>query len=108
LKKKGWKIVSSNLRFGRDELDILAIIPSDDTLVIIEVRTTARKNGNPEATFSKKKLSAMRRIARRVESQARRHGCILRIDIITVRLSSSEPYIRHYENVIKIRKKVFM
>lgn len=101
LKRAGWKIVSRNLRFGHDELDILALDKSQTHLVIIEVRTTA-SGGSPERTFTYKKKKALRRVARHLEHEAKRHRCKLRVDAITVRLSSTTPLIRHYEAIIPL------
>lgn len=104
LKKRGWRIVATNLRYGKDELDILGISPSGNTLAIVEVRSTKSRTGNPEATVTQRKRRAMARIARKVQSEATRHGCTLRFDLITVRLYDETPHIRHYKGILLLRE----
>ncbi|MFT4594042.1 MAG: putative endonuclease [Phycisphaerales bacterium] len=98
LKLAGWTIISRNLHFGHDELDILALDPSRKNLVIIEVRTTA-SGGAPEQTVTHKKRSALSRIARALKSEAQRHNCRLRVDVITIRIVANTHEIRHFEAV---------
>lgn len=104
LRKRGWKIVTTNHRFGRDELDILAMPPNRNLLVVVEVRSTTRNAGNPESTLSNKKRRAMVRVARRLQSEAKKNKCLLRFDLITVRMFQSKPEIRHYEGILPIQQ----
>lgn len=107
LKKLGWRILDTNVRFGQDELDILAMCPREETISIVEVRTTARKGTRPEDTITQRKRKAMRRVARHVQTEAIKHRCSLRVDLIAVQLADSHesPKIRHYKGVLPIRKK---
>ena len=102
LKNKGWKIISTNVRTGKGEIDVIALSPSQEILAVVEVRTTANIVGNPEATISQKKRRAMKLAAMRFKNEALKHNCELRIDVITVRLLASERKIRHYKGVIQI------
>ncbi len=112
LKKHGWRILDTNVRFGQDELDILAMCPSEKTIVIVEVRTSACKGKRPEATITKRKRKAMRRVASHLQKEAVKHRCLLRVDVIAVQLANSNEnqQIRHYKGilpVIKIKKMQF-
>jgi putative endonuclease len=49
LRKKGYKIIERNWRFGKDEIDIIAI--DNDYLVIVEVKTR-RSNYFAEPEFA--------------------------------------------------------
>jgi putative endonuclease len=102
LKKKGWKIISTNVHTGKGEIDVIALSPSQEILAVVEVRTTANIAGNPEGTISAKKRRAMKLAAMRFRNDARRYTCVLRIDVITVRLLASEHIIRHYKGVMRI------
>jgi len=102
LKKRGWRIVSKNVKFGVDELDILAVSPNESILAIVEVRSTDRHAGNPEATITARKKKAMRRVANQVKSRAEMHNFDLRVDVITVRLSPTIPAVQHYKGVIPL------
>ncbi len=105
LKKRGWKILATNLRFGQDELDILALSSDKQTLSIVEVRTTTCKNRSPEATVTLQKRKAMLRLASQLQSDASKHSCLLRVDLITVRLFERKPQIRHFEGILPLRKR---
>ncbi len=105
LKKRGWRILDTNVRFGQDELDILAMCPREETIAIVEVRTTARNGKRPEDTITHRKRKAMRRVARHVQTEALKHRCSLRVDLIAVQLADTHESskIRHYKGVLPIR-----
>jgi putative endonuclease len=100
LKQNGFRIVARNKYFGKDELDILAFEKKQNTLVVVEVRTTARRAGAPERTITHKKRRAMGRISRRLLTEAKRNNCALRTDLITVRIYGKDPDIRHYRGIL--------
>jgi putative endonuclease len=104
LKKRGWKIIATNYRFGKDELDILAMPPNQNLLVAVEVRSTRSIFGNPESTLSLGKRRAMARVARRLQAEANKNECVLRFDLITVRMTHSKPELRHYEGILPIKR----
>ncbi|HIO53070.1 MAG TPA: endonuclease, partial [Phycisphaerales bacterium] len=64
LRKAGWRCIAKNVRFGKDELDILAMTPDERTLVIVEVRSTAIEHKKPEHTIDRAKRTTMLRIAK--------------------------------------------
>ena len=102
LRKKGWRCVGKNLRFGNDELDILALTPDAKTLVIVEVRSTMDRRRIPEQTIGSKKRAAMLRVAKQLRGEAKKHNCTLRMDLITVRLYEKEPIINHFQGILKL------
>jgi putative endonuclease len=102
LKTNGWRIVAKNVKFGIDELDILAVSPDESILAIIEVRSTSQLDGNPESTLTQRKRKAMCRVARKVNPHALRHNCDLRLDLITVRLAADKPLVHHYKGILRI------
>ncbi len=104
LKKRGWRIVATNLRYGKDELDILGMPPSGNTLAIVEVRSTKSRTRNPVFTLTQRKRRAMARIARKVQCEATKHWCELRFDLITVKIYDETTQIRHYKGILPLKE----
>ncbi len=104
LKRLGWRCVGKNVRFGKDELDILAISPDEKTMVIVEVRSTTREGKAPERTIGSAKRAAMIRVAKRMHPVAVKYKCSLRVDIITVCFAPRRPVIEHFEGVLPLGK----
>jgi len=102
LRKAGWRFISKNVRFGNDELDILAMTPDERTLVIVEVRSTALKHKKPERTVGRVKRMAMLRIAKQLRGHARRNSCSLRVDLITVCIAQKKAKIEHFHGILSI------
>ena len=92
LASAGWTMLGRNLRFGRNEVDILAVDPSPPaTLVIVEVRWRAsRAYGLGEETFDWRKRAHLRAaVGRLLEMRALPDGSPLpglpvRIDMVVV------------------------
>ena len=63
LKGAGWTILARNMRFGRDELDVVALDPGPPAaLVVVEVRRRGRRdNGLAEESLGHRKRAALRR-----------------------------------------------
>lgn len=63
----GYAVLGSNVRLGRDEVDILARDPMDGTLVFAEVKSRSRGHGEyrPDLDLTHRKRRAMSRAARR-------------------------------------------
>lgn len=104
LKKLGWRCVGKNVRFGKDELDILVISPDELTMAIVEVRSTASEGKAPERTIGRSKRAAMIRVAKQVQPIAMRNNCSLRVDVITVCFGTKKPTIEHFEGVLPLEK----
>lgn len=107
LAKKGWRCLGKNLRFGKDELDILALSPDAKTLVLVEVRSTMDRKRIPERTIGPSKRAAMLRVAKQVRRDAKKHNYNLRIDLITVRLYDKRPIIEHFQSILKLSKSKY-
>ena len=95
-------MVTKNLHLGHDELDILAMTPDEQTLVIVEVRSTMLASRNPERTITKKKRAAMLRVGQKLLGSANKHHCSLRVDVVATQLASSHPIFTHYEGVLRL------
>ncbi len=95
LRKKGYKIIETNWRFGKDEIDIIAI--DNDYLVIVEVKTRSSNYFvEPEFAVNKKKQSFLIRAA---------HAYIIkkdidleaRFDIVSIIITSQKTHINHID-----------
>jgi putative endonuclease len=97
LQKKGYKIVHSNWRFGKKEVDIIAM--DNDMLVFIEVKTRSSFDfGFPEEAVSIQK-QAFLKIAAEAYLDENLHIKTLRFDIISILLYKEEiKEIRHFED----------
>ena len=104
LKKRCWRIVTTNLRVDRDEVDVLALSPAGDILAMIEVRTTGNIENDPRSTVGDHKRRCVLIASKQMDPLASLHRCALRIDLITVNLAQSSPKIRHYEDQIAISR----
>jgi putative endonuclease len=108
--KKGWHVLSRNVRRKSDEIDIIAK-DGRETLVFVEVKTMVVNNLStldalrPEDNLTHMKL---RKLTRTCEFFARKYADIAgeeagwRIDLVAVELFSDGERIsdiRHYENV---------
>jgi len=100
LTEKGFEILHQNYRYGKGEIDIIAIDPEDDYTVFVEVKT--RKNldfGEPEYAITKNKQQQVRRIAQLYlyENEIEELEC--RFDVIAILLENiNSPEINHYVN----------
>ena len=96
LEHKGYKVLETNWRFHRFELDIIAT--NNEELVIVEVKT---RSGNflmaPETAVDKKKI---RRIVAATDAYARQHGINLpvRFDILCLIKKGQSFEIEHMED----------
>ena len=110
LAASGWTILGGNLRFGRNEVDILAVDPGPPaTLVVVEVRWRAsRAYGVGEETFDWRKRGHLRAaVGRLLEMSALPDGTALprlpiRIDLVIVEPGDADgPFrIRHHRDAL--------
>lgn len=85
LRACGYRVLGRNRRFGRREVDLVAMAPSGE-LAIVEVKTT-RGRVPAERQMRADKRRALRRAARDL---ARRTGRDVRIDLLSVHLPRLE------------------
>jgi putative endonuclease len=96
LRKHKYKILDTNWRFGKDEIDI--VCKKDKTLVIIEVKTRSSSYfGEPEIFVNKNKQGFLIRAA---NSYIYKKDIDLecRFDIITVLIEKGRSKISHIED----------
>ncbi len=108
LKKNKYKIVATNARAGRSEIDVVA--KTKDTLVFVEVKTRTYKEGRtaysrPADAVNKSKITYLIRGADRFcgEYGTKYADFYKRFDVIEVYLDGDGPKmrvkeIRHFEN----------
>jgi len=98
LQAHGLRIVTRNLRFRRGEIDLVAM--HDETLVIVEVRTRARRDGVPPVcSIDGGKQKRVRRLAEiYLETTARWHRGDVRLDAIGVVLTGDGAEIEWFRD----------
>ena len=96
LRTLGWRILGANIHDGLGELDLIAT--DDETLVIVEVRSTSQ--ADPQIAAATVDLAKQRRLTRaalRFLGRHRLHGVTMRFDVLALAWppSSAEPTILH-------------
>lgn len=104
----GWTILGRNARFGRGELDIVAIDPGPPgLLVVVEVRRRGRRDfGLAEETLDLRKRGALRRTIAGMLAA----GCLadgtrlprleLRVDLVAIDLAADgRASVRHHRGI---------
>ena len=109
LEKQGWQIIGRNVRFGHDEIDLIA--ENEEVLAFVEVKTRRQypeENplyGKPSEAVDQRKQTALLRAAEAYLS-ANPTDKIPRIDVIEVYVDpGTDIYkvlkINHFENAVK-------
>lgn len=96
LTDKGYKVLETNWRFGKEEIDIIAL--NTEFLIIIEVKTrTSNLYGEPYDFVNKNK---QRLLIKAAQAYAERHKIQqeVRFDIISVLLKGENAEVTHMEN----------
>ena len=96
LKEKGFRIVETNFRYEKDEIDIIAI--DNNELVFVEVKTRSNEHfGEPEEAVGLRKESFLVRAA---EAYLQMHSeyAGIRFDIVAVILSKNKRKIKHIKD----------
>jgi len=112
LRAAGWRILATNVRVGREELDLVAVDPGrPGALVIVEVRWRRnRAFGLPEETFDRRKRRHVWSAAMRLIELGTLPGGIplpllpIRLDLVVVEPPAGPdhpPRLRHYANAIE-------
>lgn len=94
--QKGYQVLDTNYRFGKNELDIIAQIGND--LVIVEVKT--RQNEYLSDPSLMVPLSKQKGIIKAANAYIMNHDIDLecRFDIVTVLMNKSKISIEHIES----------
>ena len=97
LKEKGYKILETNWRHGREELDIIA--KYGEILIFVEVKTRNNNHfGSPEIAVDQKKEAAMATVGA-AYMQEIQHDWEVRFDIISIIYANEKDYhIQHFED----------
>lgn len=97
LKEKNYVIKETNWRFGRAEIDIIAMYK--DTLIFVEVKTRSYDYyGKPEEFVTSRKEMLIAHAANEYMKKIK-HEWAIRFDIISILYTSSSNYkIEHFED----------
>lgn len=107
LRRKGYRILGRNVRFGSDrELDLVARSPDPPTLVFVEVKTRRDESrGRPFCAVDGDKRRALVRAAAMYLRKLRRRPTRVRFDVVEVvghPDSPAPPVLRHIENAFTL------
>ena len=103
LRRRGWRILDTNLALGRDEIDIVAESPDGGTISFIEVKSTRGPFGSIQDRVGSVKQGRLRRSALKMVRRFPAH--VLRVDVITVQLRGVwMARVRRFENVVHDRR----
>lgn len=96
LNDKGYKILETNWRHKRDELDIIAL--DGNEIVIVEVKTRSTHFfGDPEESVDELKMQRMVNAAEEyIEQNSLKNEC--RYDIVSIVINKKETNIRHIKD----------
>lgn len=103
LRLRGYRILGRNLRFGHQELDILA--KRGDTVVFVEVRTRASADPiPPEDSITPAKRRHLRAAARQYLARHESPDLYYRFDVIGVVMPpSGKTQITHIPDAFRLR-----
>ncbi len=93
LRSKGYTILETNWRLGRNEIDIVAEI--NDLLVVVEVKTRHTNDfGDPQSFVDRQK---QRLLIRAANAYIKWHSVTkeTRFDIISILLTNRDPEVNH-------------
>lgn len=98
LEEQGYQILEMHWRLGHLEADIIAL--KDNMLVLVEVKTRkSDEYGEPESFIDKKKRQACVKLAN-AYVKAKQRTEEVRIDVVSIVLSSNGCQINHIPNAI--------
>ncbi len=100
LKSRGYEIIERNYRYGKGEIDIIALDPENNFTVFVEVKSRdSLEFGDPINAMTRGKIKQVKRIAELYlyEKVIKEVDC--RFDVITVvGPNSQEPELEHWVN----------
>lgn len=97
LSKQGYTILKRNLVIGRDEIDLLALAPDRQTIVLVEVKTRTGRHVSPETAVNQKKQFRIMRAASKLQRFRQYRDAPLRFDVIAIVMQDGqEPELKHF------------
>ena len=97
LVRNGWTIVERNYRFGRGEIDIIAL--DGGVTVFVEVKTRlSTEYGPPEYAVTPSKQRQIVKVARGYLFERQLAECECRFDVVTVEFIRGTPSFNHIRN----------
>ncbi|MEM0961365.1 MAG: YraN family protein [Bacteroidota bacterium] len=103
LEANGYRLLETNYRFGREEIDIIAFQPNarndGGVIVFVEVKTrSGDRFGSPESAVDEAKQKAIKRVAEAYLHERRLIPSPTRFDVIAVRIQSGQPRVEHFQH----------
>ena len=100
LKENGYKVIKSNYRYDRAEIDLICVDTKQDLLIFVEVKTrTNKKFGEPEESITPSKIEQIKKAAYGFLSENSIYDEFdVRLDVITVFFEEQDATINHIEN----------
>lgn len=101
LLKRGYKIIARNLKIGRNELDIIALI--NEEMVFVEVKTLASgRIGPANEALKGRQIKNLKRAMSVYAWECRHNQEKIRLDFISIDLNRRDKTakLKHYKDII--------
>ena len=94
--EQGYKILESNWRAGRNEIDL--IVQKDKLIIFVEVKSaSSTKYGHPSERVDQNKIKAITKVARQYLIDKKLENVDLRFDVVTFLNGKLEHYPNAFE-----------
>jgi putative endonuclease len=105
LEKKGYRILEKNFKYGKGEIDIIAM--DNNTLVFVEVKTKFSEGyGEPEEWVTRRKQAQIGRVAMGYLQKKSIKDMDCRFDVVSiVKMKEKANEIRHIEDAFWLDAK---
>lgn len=109
LEAKGYKILDTNYRFKRGEIDIVALRLEPAELVFVEVKTRTGTDGPlPETAIDQSKKKLIFSVADGYLYEKRMFTVPVRFDFIAINIQNEEhPLIHHVEDAFRMEGNIW-
>jgi len=102
LRDRGYRILERNLSIGTDEIDLVALNPSGEIIVLIEVKTRVHDRTPPESHVNLRKQQKLSRLAANLRKRRAYRDRPMRFDVIAIVWpGGGKPEVTHYENAFE-------
>lgn len=108
LRSRGYRILMHNARTRAGELDLVALAPDRETVVVVEVKAKIVRAGSdappPEASVTARKRRKLILLTDQLRARKGWTDRPVRIDVIAVDfVDEGPPVVRHFENAVTAR-----